>query len=247
MPSLGSALKLARINAGFTQKEVEDKLRLRTLMMKDYETERLKLPLEMAMELAKLYQVNLDQLVGSSNDRPPKSEQAQSLSLLKAFFTKPQSDLVFLDPVIRAYVEERKELLVETTLIQTLMDGLSEKDKRFFIQELLKTLSSLMGSDGKVGIEEQRFLQDLIETLNQTEKSRPILKGLTFKHELPHDFLHGKPHLKHFLIWALYFLAASDGKVVFQEESFIDECAEKLRLNKSNYLFIKRFFVKESY
>ncbi|PCH45310.1 MAG: hypothetical protein COC23_08105 [Hyphomicrobiales bacterium] len=39
--------------------------------------------------------------------------------------------------------------------------------------------------------------------------------------------------------------AKADGKIVYQEVDYIEKCAEYLRLNRDNFLFIKEKFVTE--
>jgi cytoskeletal protein RodZ len=57
MKILGQNLKKARIQVGLTQKEVESKLGLRDFSIKDFESGRLKLPIDMAAKFAELYKL----------------------------------------------------------------------------------------------------------------------------------------------------------------------------------------------
>ena len=62
--------------------------------------------------------------------------------------------------------------------------------------------------------------------------------------DLPKVF--SRLEMRHFTIWMLFFFAKADGEITHQEVDYIEECAEKLLVNRTNYLFIKDKFIKES-
>lgn len=245
--SIGQRLKHFRSQAGLTQKEVEAQLGLRDLAMKDYETERLKLPAEMASRLAALYLISVDELLGE--DAPVDSNhQKRNLQALNSLFHPSRLSSVYLDPVIRAYLENYREEIMHHPPLELLTRELSVKQKRDFTVDLLKTLASLMGIDEKVTPEELAFFHSLITELGLDDKSRSISRTITQAfHPKDSNLPKSAPHLKHFLIWTMFFLAQSDGEIQTEEIRYIEECADQLKINRSNYLYIKKFFVKERY
>jgi uncharacterized tellurite resistance protein B-like protein len=50
--------------------------------------------------------------------------------------------------------------------------------------------------------------------------------------------------IRHFVIWLLFFFAHADESLSHQEITYIEKCAECLKVNKSNFLYIKKKFVK---
>jgi transcriptional regulator with XRE-family HTH domain len=246
MSQIGDNLKTFRTKAGYTQKDVEAALGLRDLMMKDLETERLKLPAELAIKLAKLYKVSLDELLVNALEKT-HAPQGQQLILLHTLFAKPDIEVVFLDPVIRAFLEDYQEKVLDHSVFELLTMDLTVKQKKDFTSEVLKTLGSMMGIDGKITKEEQDFLNTMVKSFDLEERTKTISKTISHKHLPAVVHFHGKPAAKHFMIWLLFFMSQSDGQMNHEELEFIEECAEVLKINRSNYLYIKRFFVKEKY
>lgn len=246
MSLIGENLKKYRMKAGFTQKEVEARLELRELMMKDLETERLKLPAELAISLSALYKVSLDELL-TNKTLSKDSEQMNVLSQLKLLFKKSEIDLLFMDPVIRAHLEEYQDQVLDLSLFDLISIDLTEKQKKDFSSEILKTLGSLMGVDGKVTRDELDFLNNLISSFGLDEKAKSITKTITNLHTPSVVHFHNRPAAKHFLIWLMFYMSKSDGNVSHQELAFIETCAETLKVNRSNFVFIKKFFNKEKY
>ena len=60
--------KIARIKAGFSQREVAKRLFVSPTVICYYETKRLA-PLDIAIELADMYNISLDELVGRNYER----------------------------------------------------------------------------------------------------------------------------------------------------------------------------------
>ena len=64
---------MARKRSGYSQKQVEAILGLRNLQIFDYESMRLKLPVEVAVDMANLYGCSLEELLGvasAGNEKP---------------------------------------------------------------------------------------------------------------------------------------------------------------------------------
>jgi transcriptional regulator with XRE-family HTH domain len=247
MPSLGERLKAARARAGFTQKDVEAKLGLRELSMKDYETERLKLPAHLAVKFAELYGVSVDELLGITGAEPKPGPQAATLGRVSSLFSRQETSLLFLDPVIRAFLEEHQEKVFDHSVFDLLTLHYSPREKNRFATELLRTLASLMGVDKKISAEESQFLRELIQNFGLTEHAKGIVKMNTLRYVPDAAFFQGRPEAKHLLLWLLFLIAKSDHQINVEEIQYIEECAETLKVNRSNYLHIKKFFVKEKY
>lgn len=58
------ALKAARLKAGMTQEEVAEKLYISRIMIQNIESGKRKAPLDRLIQLADLYKVTMDELVG---------------------------------------------------------------------------------------------------------------------------------------------------------------------------------------
>ncbi len=247
MSKIGQNLKAARARAGFTQKEVEAKLGLRELTLKDYETGRIKLPAAVALTLAEHYRTTVGELLGEDAPSQGSARQEIKLAQLAGFFSASEMNLLFMDPVIRAYLEDFREKLLDHSIFDLLCDKLTEKQKTSLALEILKVLTSLMGVDEKITREELEFLRRLTLHFGLEEKSKAIMKMASQRY-LPHyaSFEAG-PGARHFLLWLLFFIAKSDGAITAPEFAFIEECADSLRINRSNFLFVKKFFVKEKF
>ena len=245
MSQIGQNLKSARARAGFTQKDVEAKLGLRELSLKDYETERLKLPAAMALRLAELYRVSVDQLLGTEEAKGVSAPQAASLARVGSLFSQPEAQLLLLDPVIRAYLEGHQEKLMDHSVFELITLRFSDRQKKAFTGELLKTLVSLMGVDNKITREELSFIHGLIDSFGLDEKAKAITKVANVRYAPELEVFHDRPEAKHFLLWLMFFTAQSDGKINYEETAYTEECAEILKVSRSSYLFIKKFFVKE--
>jgi transcriptional regulator with XRE-family HTH domain len=247
MPFLGERLKAARTRAGFTQKDVEARLGLRELSLKDYETERLKFPAHMALKFAELYGVTVDELLGTEGAEPKPGPQAVSLGRVSSLFTRQETSLLFMDPVIRAFLEEHQDKIFDHSVFDLLTLHYSARDKRRLATELLRSLASLMGVDRKVTAEESQFLRELIRSFGLEESAKGIVKMNAVRYAPDADFFQGKPEAKHLLIWLLFLIAKSDNLINVEEVQYIEECAERLKVNRSNLLHIKKFFVKEKF
>jgi transcriptional regulator with XRE-family HTH domain len=241
MSEIGQNLKIARVQAGFTQKEVEAKLGLRDLSMKDYETGRIKLPAEMAKTFADLFKVSVSVLL-SGDEKTSSSSQAKNLGQLGQLFHRGDLGSLYLDPVIRAGIEEHSDKVLTHSIFDLLTSDFTEPQKLKVTTEILKTLGSLMAVDEKISEEELSFLKGLIDDMGLEPQSKSITRSITTQH-LPHAeaFKHNSG-IKHFLLWLMFLLSKSDGKITHHEVSFIEKCAEILKVNRTNFLTIKNFF-----
>lgn len=236
-----NSIKMAREKAGFTQKDVEDALGLRSLTMRDYEIGRLKLPIGVAMELAKLYKVSIDELIGAAETKI-KSEQVKGLTNFTSLFVENGLSVLYLDPILRAFLEDHLDKYFEHSLFELLTLDFSQKQKKEVIQEIGKLLFMLASSDGKITDDEIECIRDLLKKYGISSSYKEVTMADATVNPLR---LMDKIELRHFTIWILYLFSLTDKKICYQEISFIDNCAEMLKINKSNYLFIKSKFVKE--
>lgn len=241
-----NSLKASRVKANLTQKEVEQKLNMRSLMMRDYEVGRLKLPVTVAVQLAELYRVSLYELLNIPEGKNKRLEQA--LARFKIIFAGSDFALLYLDPVLKAFLESHQDRFFEESLFEILMTDFNEKIKKQFIVELAKMLSSLAAMDGKVADSETDCIAFILNYFQIEIKQRAA--ALNYENcytptNLPTCY--DRPEVKHFTIWILFLFARADGKIDYREIEYIDLCAQNLKLNKSNYLFIKDKFCKEKF
>ena len=237
------ALKLARENAGLTQKDVEASLKLRNLMIRDYEMGRLKLPVSEAIRLAELYGVSLDSLLGL---RPTQKKDRSGLEDFKGLFYLNEFEPMFFDPVIRGALKVTDESFRGESIYHQITNDFSKKQSEEMLFELVKLLTSLAGSDEKITSEERKCLHYLLETFDLKNKIKSTSKYLTefyYPKSLPKIF--NRIEVKHFTIWVLFFFAGADEEIVEEEVDYIKKIAEILKLNRTNYLDIKNVFIKE--
>lgn len=234
------SLKSAREEAGLTQKEVEQKLSLRKLLMKDYETGRIKLPVEVALRLSDLYCISLDELICHRS-------HSKNLAKLEIIFSKGHLDLIYLDPIIRGEVETYSDKIFEKSLYEILITGLDDAEKEAYHKCLIGYLYSLIGVDGKILQSELTFVSSIIHFLNLKLESDHFKDYLTepISYDSLPSVLLKNLHLRHFIIWVLFFLAKSDGEVTTEELVFIEDTSEKFKILKSSFLLIKDLFIKE--
>lgn len=247
MLKIGQNLKKARIQAGLTQKEVEARLSLRDLMMKDYETERIKLPVEMAARLAELYNLSLAELISAEDASEDGAPQNNQLGQISTLFHHSYIKSMNQDAVIRAYLEEFLEQVLDHSFFELMTMSMNQKEKSELSGEIVRTLGSLMGADKKVTDHERSFFSSLIIQLGIDSQGRSISRSLTIKHLPRLEAFMNRPAAKHFLLWLMFFLANSDSEITKEEVDYIQECAEVLKVNRTNYLQIKKNFVKEKF
>lgn len=237
------AIKDARTEAGMTQKEVEDQLSLRRLTLRDYESGRLKLPAHIAIDLAALYNVSLDLLLGLEELTTPDNKV---LSNFHSLFRGNGYEVMFVDPVLRAFLETHQDKAFEHSLFEILTLELSEKARRDIIVDIAKMLNSLAASDGVISPYEQSCIKYLLASFELQTKYRATAQAIKNEY-IPTELTNGleRSEMKHFIIWLLFFFSTADGSMTYQELDYIERCAEALRVNKNNFLFIKETFTKE--
>lgn len=243
--SLQYALKMARERADFTQKEVEQALELRSLMMRDYESGRIKLPIAMAMKLSKLYKVSLDELVGNKS-QVQRIHQSKVLANFNTLFLGNGFGAIFLDPVIRAFLEDHQEKYFEHSLFDLLTNQFSDKQKKELVTEICRLLFSVASADRKISDEEIECIKYLLSEFKLKKTYRELSATLGVQH-IPEGI--PKPmeriEVRHFTIWILFFFAYATEQIGHEEIKYIEKCGERLKINKTNFLFIKSKFVKE--
>lgn len=235
-------LKRAREVSGLTQKDVEDRLGMRRLMMRDHEIGRLKLPISIAIDLANLYKISIDELIGNFESQKKKAQSKALINFTSLFIQNGQS-IMYLDPILRAFLEDHQDKYFELSLFELITIDLNQKQKKESIYEIGRLLFLLASCDGRISDEEIECIKNLLNQFGLSssykELSRLDAKDQSSK-------IMEKIELRHFTIWILYFFSLADKLISYQEIDFIDKYAEKLKINKSNYLFIKSKFVKEN-
>lgn len=235
------SLKVHRKKAGFTQKEVEKELGLRSLTIKDYETGRLKLPLDMANRLAHLYEVDVTNLLNLQNSFTNKKVSSLS-SLWEINFYQ----LIVFDPVIRADLEHNRELLSTSSLLDILIIDLSQSQRFEFVKTIATFINSLIGVDGKIDNSELSLRNSFLNKFDQVSLVKKLNKYLSEPY-LPKNVPGSlqTASLKHFVIWLLFFIASADKEIGYQEHEYIENVAEAIRVTKINFEMIQSYFKKE--
>jgi transcriptional regulator with XRE-family HTH domain len=236
------SIKNFRKKAGLTQVEVEKTLSLRNLTIRDYESGRLKLPVSTAIELSKLYKVSLNELLDV--EVPVSNNQQKALYSFKGLFSQDRAQLILLDPVIRGYLETHYDSLVSKSLFEILIHEQAVTTQEKIIEEFGKVVCSLAGIDSKVTNEEVESLDFILGELGMVGSFKAIKKHLKEPY-LVKDSKIQRVELKHFLIWCLYIFAESDGEIANEEDTYIEKVAESLKVNRTNFLFIRDKFIKE--
>ena len=119
---------------GLTQKQVETELGLRSLSLYDYEKGRLKLSVEMAVQLANLYHCRLEELLGLQLEEPESEAFAAELLSLSKLGVVGEQQLhftksMFTDPVILAEMGAM-EFELQGSPLKVITESLTEKQKR---------------------------------------------------------------------------------------------------------------------
>ena len=240
-----NSLKLSREKAGLTQKDVEATLKMRALMMRDYEIGRLKLPVSVALDIARLYGITVDELIGNEQVIS-KIHQSKVLVNFDTLFLGNNFSMMFLDPILRAFLEDKYEKHFDSSLFELLTEDFNEKKKKNLVIEISKLLLCLASSDGKVTEEEIECIKYLLFSFGLQSKYKNIAGEITNDY-LPETISAEMQQIemRHFIIWILFFFAHADRKLCYQEVTYIEKCAEFLKVNKSNFIFIKNKFIKE--
>jgi len=236
------SLKQVRERAGFTQLEVESLLNMRKLSIRDYETGRLKLPISVAIELSRIYKVSLDQLVGMSI----LENESNDLVNFRSLFIGNNFNIMFFDPVIKGYLENHLSKFYQHSIFDLIVLTLNKSEQKKLILDIAKILFILAGSDGKILNNEIECIRSLLSSFSLKQQYKEISSN--DKIDLL-DIISNKSfeklEIKHFVIWVLFLFSSSIRKVNNDEVKFIENIAEKIRMNRSNFIFIKDKFVKD--
>jgi len=240
--NLLNSLKISREKAGLTQKEVECSLSMRALMMRDYEIGRLKLPVSVAIDLAKLYSISVDELVGNEQVMS-NIYQSKVLVNFDSLFLGNSFNIMFLDPIIRAFLEDQYENHFEYSFFELLTKEFNEKKKKHLVKEISRFLLSLASSDGKITEDEIKCIKLLLFSFNMQSEYKDLSESISNEYlpgSIPVEM--SKVEMRHFVIWILFFFANADKKLCHKEMEYIEKCAESLKVNRSNFIFIKNKF-----
>ncbi len=237
------SLKRSREVAGLTQKEVEKALGMRSLMIKDYESGRLKLPVTVAIKLSDLYKVSVDDLLGQSNKANINTSKV--LQNFQTLFLGNGFSIMFLDPILRAFLEDHQDKYFQFSLFELLTGKKSENQKKEIVTEISRVLFSLASSDGKVSDSEIDCIRYILSAFEIENKYKEVSVGISEVYYPSSEKILTEIELRHFIIWILFFFAYADKKLTFEEIEYIEKCAESLKINRSNFLFIKEKFIKE--
>lgn len=236
------SLKNSRQKAGFTQKQVERSLNMRNLMMRDYELGRLKLPMSVAIELARLYNVSLEELCGIETNL----QESLYLNGFRNFFNGTSFVGIYLDPIIRAYLEEFQESLLDQSIFDILTFNLDAKEKIKVLIFICHSLYVLACVDKKIASQEINCIRSLLKDYDLLNRSSDVTVNSIEQlfSSVPDSFR--RIELKHYLIWLMFYFSYIDKKIHYKELEFIELIAQKIKVNRSNFLFIKRKFLKEN-
>jgi ribosome-binding protein aMBF1 (putative translation factor) len=241
---MNESIKISRQKAGMTQVDVEKSLSLRNLSIRDYESGRLKLPVSIAIELSKLYKITLNELLNV--EVPVNNDQQKSLAKFKGLFLKNRAQLILLDPIVRGYLESHYEHLATKSLFEILVLEQKESSKIKINEEFGKIFCSLAGIDLKVTNEEVESLNLIFSELGLESSLKNIKKYLKEPYYVRDSSIKTN-ELKHFLVWCLFIFAESDGEIAEEESLYIEQVAESLKINRTNFLFIKSKFIEEEF
>jgi len=88
---IGTNIKRFRKNHGWTQKDLADKLNTTQKVIHDYESEKTKPPIERLPELAKIFKITVDELLGLKsielNKNTPRIHKNSRLSKIQSEFS----------------------------------------------------------------------------------------------------------------------------------------------------------------
>lgn len=234
--------------AGYSQKQVESQLGLRTNTLYDIEKGRLKLSFVQAVELTALYHADVAALLQANNDVTghlnAADEDASVSSLMSLGVISgghPLASAIAQDPVIIAEVGVGQ--LGKKPLMELLLDNLTPTQRQHFVLDLYRYINSLISSDGEIrqtelSIRDTLIAQSQVELTERDVKSisraftKPFFGKSTAK-SLPRD-AHG-----HFLIWLLHLVSRIDGPAHFKAREYIGQVAQHIELPVSALRFIE--------
>jgi len=232
--------------AGLSQRQVEERLELRSGTLYDIEKGRLKLPFVLAAQLVERYHSDLSELLSESGNPEPvalvESVESPLISLgIISGASHPLSSAIAADPVIIAEIGLGQ--LGQKPLMELLLGRLTEVQQRHFVLDIYRYINSLISADGIIHATELRLRDTLIAqaqvVLTPADKQsiaralkKPFL-GKSMAKSLPRDAY------RHFLIWTLHLISRSDGKVHYLARNYIAQVAEHIELPVSAFRFIE--------
>ena len=232
--------------AGLSQRQVEERLDLRTGTLYDIEKGRLKLPFVLAVALVDGYHGGLNDLLSEAGNSVPEAKVESVASPLISLgiisgASHPLSGAIAADPVIIAEIGLGQ--LGTKPLMELLLGRLTEVQQHHFVLDLYRYINSLISADGIIHEAELKLRDTLIAqaqvVLTPADKQsiaralkRPFL-GKSMAKSLPRDAY------RHFLIWTLHLMSRSDGKVHFLARNYIAQVAEHIELPVSAVRFIE--------
>ncbi len=243
-----------RKKAGFSRRQVEEDLGLRTNTLYDVESGRLNLQFLLAVQLAEKFNCDLNDFVTpSANNKllpekllPEKAEEDQSVQQLVATGVlggqvHPIAVLMSQDPVIVSEVGIAN--MGHKPLMQLLMDTLTPKQQRDFVVEVYRYLNSLISIDGNITPSAMRLRDQLMQQslIVLDERERHSIARAFGKRHLGKTFYKYFPREahRHFLIWLLFLVCDGEDGCNHLELGYINEVAEHIQLNKSTFLYIQ--------
>lgn len=241
-----SNLIALRKAAGYSQKQVENQLNLRTSTLYDIEKGRLKLSFVQAVELAELYHADISALVQAKTlPATAETDEERSVSSLISLGVisgeHPLASAIAQDPVIVAEVGVGQ--LGKKPLMALLLDNLTDTQRQHFVLDLYRYINSLISSDGEIrqtelSIRDTLIAQSQVELTERDKKSiaRAFTKpffGKSSAKSLPRD-----AH-RHFLIWLLHLVSRIDGPAHYKATEYIQQVAQHIEFPVSALRFIE--------
>lgn len=234
-----------RKKAGLTQKTVEQRLDWRQGTLYDFEKSRLKISLEAAWALLRLYDADWKDLFEAVPEQATGMDPWVAPLVQIGMVAQPLQALVEgmrQDPIIAAEIG-LEQLQTATPVLQLMLMNLTLTQRRDFFLELCRYVNSMMTADHRIRPEEKRARDILLDyaPMDFDERERASLlrafecrylgKGLEKKFP--------KEAQKHLLLWILYIVALSDAELNHYEEAYIEAVAENVELKKSSLHYIR--------
>lgn len=240
-------LKRLRKSAGLTQREVDSLLSLRPMAMFDYERGRIKLPIEVAVDLCNLYHCSLDDIyaIGSKSTKKASSSNLRFLPVLHAGLDHKRYYLVhhtlISDPVIMSELGIN-EVENKSSTFDELTKNLTRTQKKAVTVEILKYLNSLAYIDKEISEEEEQILKTVNQTTGHKLSKKDYdeiekVKETTYFGNV--EFLPTKA-LKRYLIWLMSLVANSDDILERSEVDYVKKVNRLFNFNDSDYEFIEK-------
>ena len=249
LDKLPISLKKIRKEKGFTQRYVAEKVGVKPAAIYQFENGKSLISLPVLVELAKLYDVSTDELLGLK-ERTKQVAHYGPERFAPLFCTGViGSDYhiihnsIFSDPAVMVELD-LDEIPTRQTPFLSVTKNLTLKQRRGYAIEVLKYISSLIAVDGIISTEESALLE-LIEDhfefdlkpaeRNSIAKAESIqYLGKSSKRYFPNEAV------KHFLIWLLVLIAHADHDYDDREKDYIYKVGKSLDIKTSTIIFIEK-------